>query len=77
MREAPYRILNSGNPTNRSIVPPNGRVDFQSGLEKYAIAIRDAMKTVQYYSPEYDYWAVVTENNYRVKNLFKNNELGR
>lgn len=48
----------------------NFGMPVQSNLEKYARAMRYATKTVQYYSPRYNYYYVQQEMNEEAKKLF-------
>ena len=52
-------------------------IPIQSNLEKYARAMRYAQRTVQYYSPRYDYLFVSREANEKAKRLFGDNEFGK
>lgn len=59
-------------------LPDYGKlIPFESNLEKAGRAVRYATKTVQYYSPRYDYRDVQRFMNEQAKEMFTEpNELG-
>jgi hypothetical protein len=70
MSATPYSLRYLANRIINDDVIPDESVPFQSNLEKAGRAMRYALKTVQYYSPNYNYIDVVKERNENAKSKF-------